>query len=75
MATTIAEGWPAPEKKIYTQAELDQAIIEAGFAAEPAGRLLDAAAQTIQQCDRLYGRTKKTTEWIASYVQWLNNAE
>lgn len=67
MVTEIAHS-----EKVYTQAELDQAVKEAGFAAEPAGRLLDAAAQCIQQSDRLNGRTKKSTDWIKSYTEWLN---
>lgn len=64
-------GTAHPEK-IYTQAELDQAIKEAGFAAEPASQLLEAAADAIRQCDRLYGRTAKTSLWMKRYSAWLH---
>lgn len=62
----------APGKKIYTQAELDQAIKEAGFATEDHRRLLEDAYTALAQMDRINGRTRLSTLWQKAYAAFLN---
>lgn len=60
----------AHQEKIYDQAELDQAIKEAGFATEPHRRLIDEAFIVIAQNARLFGRTKLSTQWVEAYKEF-----
>lgn len=65
-----APDWPpetAHEKKIYSQAELDQAIKEAGFSTEIHRLLLSRALSTITQMERIHGRTNRSTQWVNDY--------
>lgn len=62
----------AHEKKIYSQAELDQAIKEAGFATEDHRRLLNEARLCIDQLQRINGRTRLSTLWQKAYAAFLN---
>lgn len=60
----------APQKKVYDQAELDQAVKEAGFATEEHRFLLEGAKKALEQSDRIFGRTKASARWLAEYARF-----
>lgn len=61
----------APSEKIYTQAELDQAIKEAGFATEDHRAMLKSAATAIETAARINGHTRIGKLWLAAYKAWI----
>lgn len=65
----------AQQQRVYTEPEVEQAIIEAGFALEPASHLIERAAGLVAYILWRQPDMVSAKKWMVDYHEWKDSEQ